>query len=313
MAAHARNIYVEVEIRGPVERVWELTQTPELHQRWDLRFTEIRYLPRADPAAPQRFSYATRIGMGLEIRGEGETVGGRDGERGGRTGARKFGSTDRRSLIREGSGYWKYVPVGGDGDGPPRTRFLTAYDYDVRFGAVGRLVDRWMFRPLVGWATAWSFDRLRLWVERGIDPATSMRRSLANVVARAAVAFVWAWHGVVPKLIARNVDEEKMLWDARISTAASRGIVTAAGWAELGLGLMIVLAWRARWPLWVTIVVMPLALIGVAIHSPAYLTMAFNPVSLNVATFSLAVVALVEGRDLPSAANCLRRPRGEGA
>ena len=25
----------------------------------------------------------------------------------------------------------------------------------------------------MGWATAWSFDRLRLWLEEGIDPATS--------------------------------------------------------------------------------------------------------------------------------------------
>ena len=78
------------------------------------------------------------------------------------------------SLIREGSGYWRYVPT-GDG-----IRFLTWYDYRTRFGPFGRVIDRLIFRPLMGWATAWSFDRLRLWIERGIDPALSMQRSLAH-------------------------------------------------------------------------------------------------------------------------------------
>ncbi|MFN0090888.1 MAG: hypothetical protein ACKVWR_11560 [Acidimicrobiales bacterium] len=41
-------------------------------------------------------------------------------------------------------------------------RFLTRYDYRPRWGRLGGLVDRWLFRPVFGWATAWSFDRLRL-------------------------------------------------------------------------------------------------------------------------------------------------------
>ena len=59
------------------------------------------------------------------------------------------------------------MPVDG------RVRFLTRYDYETRFGPVGRLVDRLIFRPLIGWATAWSFARLRLWLEDGIDPGVS--------------------------------------------------------------------------------------------------------------------------------------------
>jgi hypothetical protein len=45
-------IYVEIFIRGQLDDVWEKTQTPELHQRWDLRFTKIAYLPLTQP---QRF------------------------------------------------------------------------------------------------------------------------------------------------------------------------------------------------------------------------------------------------------------------
>ena len=48
MAGHADKIYVEIDIHGSLDRLWQLTQTPELHQRWDLRFTQISYLPRPD-------------------------------------------------------------------------------------------------------------------------------------------------------------------------------------------------------------------------------------------------------------------------
>jgi hypothetical protein len=56
------------------------------------------------------------------------------------------------------------------------TRFSTGYDYETRFGVVGRAIDGLLFRPLLGWATAWSFDRLRLWLEAGLTPEASLRR-----------------------------------------------------------------------------------------------------------------------------------------
>jgi len=129
MSDMPRGIYVQIDIRAPLDRVWQLTQTPELHQQWDLRFTTIEYLPRPDPQAPQRFLYATRIGLGLRIQGEGETVGSHDSASGQRTSALKFWSDDPKSLIRSGSGYWKDVP---SNDG---VRFLTLYDYQTRFGS----------------------------------------------------------------------------------------------------------------------------------------------------------------------------------
>ena len=151
------SIYVEIFIRGSMDELWRKTQEPAVHQRWDLRFSEIKYLPREE-GEPQEFLYSTRIGAGLRIEGAGESTGERDDATGKRTSALKFWSDDPKSLIKEGSGYWQYVP--GEGG----VRFLTLYDYQARFGTLGKLADL-VFRPLIGWATAWSFDRLRLWIE----------------------------------------------------------------------------------------------------------------------------------------------------
>jgi hypothetical protein len=301
MSDMPRGIYVQIDIRAPLDRVWQLTQTPSLHQQWDLRFSTIEYLPRPDPQAPQRFLYATRIGLGLRIQGEGETVGSHDSASGERTSALKFWSDDPKSLIRSGSGYWKYVP---SSDG---VRFLTLYDYQTRFGVIGRLFDRMIFRPLLAWATAWSFDRLRIWLEKGIDPAISMQRFLIHAAARCTLAFVWLYQGVVPKLIFHHADERSMLHAAGLSAALAQTTLTVIGWCEVAIGLLLILIWRWRWPLWITLILMPLAAIGVAVTSPSFLAAPFNPIVLNTTVFALAAIALLSAKDLPSANRCVRR------
>ena len=50
------SIYVEILVRAPMDTLWSHTQTPALHERWDLRFSRIEYLPRNDESEPQRFS-----------------------------------------------------------------------------------------------------------------------------------------------------------------------------------------------------------------------------------------------------------------
>lgn len=170
-------LYIEARIRTDIERLWSRTQEPALHQRWDLRFTHISYLARAE-GEPQRFTYAVRVLPGLEVSGTGSTAGERHRPDGTRTSALRFASPHPLSLIAEGRGYWRYVP---DVD---NIRFLTGYDYEPRWGRAGRVVDRLLFRPLIGWGTAWSFDRLRLWCERDIPPERSLRNGLAESSAR---------------------------------------------------------------------------------------------------------------------------------
>jgi len=223
-------IYVEIPIRAPLEELWRLTQTPDLHQRWDLRFTRIAYLPRPDPAGPQRFLYETRIGFGLAVAGEGETVGERDLVDGTRSSALRFWSEDPKSLIREGSGYWKYVPDGG------AIRFLTRYDYAPRFGPPGRWLDALLFRPLLGWATAWSFDRLRRWLEDGLRPEAALRQALVHAVARAALGLIWIYQGLVPKLLAPERGELAILGaTAGVGGAIALPLGGLRLWVPIGL------------------------------------------------------------------------------
>lgn len=169
-------LYVETRIRADRDLLWHRTQSPSEHQRWDLRFSSIEY-NASQPGRPAGFTYAVRIPW-RAVTGAGVSAGERERPDGQSTSALRFSSPDRLSPIRQGHGWWRYIP---DGDG---IRFLTGYDYDVRWGPAGRLVDRFAFRPWMGWATAWSFDRLRLWCEDGIPPERSRNAAVLTAVLR---------------------------------------------------------------------------------------------------------------------------------
>src|SRR5688572_33375838 len=103
-------IYVETKMHTSLERVWEFTQTPEIHQEWDLRFNRIEYLPKESEDAPQHFLYETQIGFGIKVSVKGKS-----------TGTHSKETDEPISLIKTGSGYWKYIT---ETDG---VKFLTWY------------------------------------------------------------------------------------------------------------------------------------------------------------------------------------------
>lgn len=142
-----------------MERVWELTQDTDNHPRWDARFSRITQF-QGLTAGGHRFRYELRL-PGLTLAGIGTSIGESVRPDGTRTSALKFAPDDRLSPIGPGRGYWRYLP---DGD---HVLFVTGYDY---LPSWGRMLDRLLLRRMIGWLTAWSFDRLRIWAESGVPP-----------------------------------------------------------------------------------------------------------------------------------------------
>lgn len=296
------NIYVETFISGTIDELWDKTQNPEFHQQWDLRFTEIEYLPPPNDDSPQQFLYKTRIGFGKEISGMGETVGTRINEHL-RTSALKFWSDDPKSLIKVGSGYWKYEQKNGG------VRFLTGYDYEPRFGRVGGWFDRFVFRPLIGWATAWSFDCLRLWIEQGIAPSISRQKSLIHTLARLTIIFIWFYQGIVPKLLTLNADEVTMMTASGTPSNLVATAIRLLGILEIIFGVGLLIMWNKRWILLLNIPLMIIALLGVMFTAPDYLSAAFNPITLNVSVIILTLIAYIASENIPTASRCIRKER----
>lgn len=149
----ARKIVVEAMIPAPVELVWERTQDPLQHVLWDIRFTSIHYLDKKDARGFNLMDYRTRIGFGIEVCGYGHYLQSTPLV----LSTFEFDSDDWKSLITRGRGIWLYKRTDRG------TYFKTVYDYDSRFGWIGRAIDALLFRRLIRLATEWGFETLRLW------------------------------------------------------------------------------------------------------------------------------------------------------
>jgi hypothetical protein len=298
----AKPLYIETHINCPPDELWRYTQDPAIHRQWDLRFSDIEYLPKEEENSHQQFLYATRIGFGLRIAGKGESVGTKNKLNGESTSALKFWSDEKLSLIKTGSGYWKYIP------GKEGVRFVTGYDYEVRYGGAGKLIDYLVFRPLIGWATAWSFDALKRWLEKGIHPGSSLRQFLILFIIRINLGLIWIYQGLIPKLLYMETGELQLMQSSGLFKGIEPLMVNVFGIAEIVFGFILLL-WSGR-KLWhyLNIIGLILLMFGAALGRMGIYKDPFNPATLSLAMISLSVISLICMKDLPKASNCLRKP-----
>jgi hypothetical protein len=116
------------------------------------------------------------------------------------------------------------------------------------------------------------------------------RLSTIHAVARVTLAFVFLWHGLVPKLLFRHADELSLLRDAGLSAAAAARAVTIVGAAEVVYGVVLLAAWRVRALLPLASVAMLGMTLGIVANSPRFIPAAFTPVTLNLCVAALGIV-----------------------
>ena len=113
-----------------------------------------------------------------------------------------------------------------------------------------------------------------------------------NAISRSAIAFVWLYHGLVPKLLGPHRDEIAMNQALGLGREAAVVMATTAGIAEILMAIAVVVFWRERWPMILTIIAMVGLLVYSLVLTPDLALGAFNPVTINVCVIALALVAL---------------------
>lgn len=125
-------------------------------------------------------------------------------------------------------------------------------------------------------------------MKKGICVEAKLTR--IHLAARAMLAFVFMYHGLVPKILWLSAMEVELAsahgFDASV-------ISPLAGVLEILLGLVLVV-WRTSLiPVYAAIALLAALLVDVMILKPSLLTEAFNPVTLNLATMFIAYVVIV--------------------
>jgi len=224
------------------------------------------------------------------VQGWGETIGRADQAASGL----RFGSDDAKSLIREGSGSWRFREENGI------VRFSTVYDYDVRYGRLGRVLDL-AFRPIMVWATRWSFDRLRIWIEDGTPPEISLRLWIAKFAARGALGLVFIHEGLVPKILAPAKDEVMLVEQSLLYLETPAVTLGILGACQILLGLCLLAGWAEK-PTAVlsAIAVVFLATLVVSLR-PDVLADPLGGISKNACLLACALVVWLLSNASPSA------------
>lgn len=294
-------IYVEMDMKVPLKELWEHTQTPDLHVQWDLRFSDILYLPRSCDTDKQLFLYRTRIGFGLNIEGTGETSSSLHHKSDERLSTLSFASDQPISLIKQGGGYWKYKQNGNT------VTFSTLYDYKTRFGWGGRILDHFLFRPLFGYATAWSFDRLRIWLEDRIPPSIVAERAIIHYLSVVMLMFLWCYQGLVPKLLFPEAGELSLMQQIGWFTGFEEIMVMLLGIGEISFGLLTAYLHRSSWITYVQIPLLLFLLLPAILYNPEMLREPFNPLIITLPMIALCVTAHLTKQHLPMASRCMRK------
>jgi hypothetical protein len=172
---------------------------------------------------------------------------------------------------------------------------------------MGNIFDRLVFRPLLGWATAWSFDRLRLWIERDISPEVSMERSLVHAAARIGTALIWIYQGLVPKLLRPAAGEIEILRRSGLFPGREATVLSLLGFGEIAFGFLFLILWRRRSLFAVNAVLLAALLVSALPAGGSLFSAPFNPFTLTIAMWALSLIGWWSACDLPSASNCLRR------
>ncbi len=164
-----------------------------------------------------------------------------------------------------------------------------------------------MFRPLLGWATAWSFDALKLWLEKGLHPRLLIRKTMTYWLVCFLFAFVWMYQGIVPKLVFTHSEELKMLSVMIGSTEHSIFVLKIIGLLEIIFGVLWLLPFPKRKVFFVHIFMLIVLTIATGFTNIVSFTEPFNPITLNVLLMGLSIVGYINSFDLPSAKNCKRK------
>lgn len=297
-----RPLYIETKIKCDFKTLWTNTQEPSIHQQWDLRFTEIEYFPKNDPTDPQKFLYSTKVGFGIKVDGIGESVATKTKDNGESTSVLKFSSDSKISLIKQGSGYWKYVP---EADG---IKFFTGYDYETRWGLFGKLIDKFVFRPLMIWATAWSFDCLKNWIEKGLHPKQALNAQISVLLVNLTLGIIWIYQGLIPKILFTDTGEIEILRQSGLFNGNEENILTIIGVAEIAFGVALIFIQRKALQ-YLNILGLCLLTVGAIFSDLMIFTLPFNPFSLNISMIALSIIAILNFSNLPKASNCITKQK----
>ena len=114
-------------------------------------------------------------------------------------------------------------------------------------------------------------------------------------ISRLAIAFIWLYHGFVPKLIFQHATEIELINKGPV-IGTPETMLLIAGILEVMIGLIVAVFWGKLWPVYLSLAGFSALLLGAIVTSPGHAVHAFNPITLTVSAIFFCLIQLQEGK-----------------
>ena len=101
------------------------------------------------------------------------------------------------------------------------------------------------------------------------------------------------YHGLVPKLIFSHATELELIGQGPV-LGSPEMTVFIAGIVEVVAGLVVLILWKSRWPIYLSLFGFFVLLVGALVWSPGHAVHAFNPITTTGAAIMFCLIQLVE-------------------
>ena len=112
-------------------------------------------------------------------------------------------------------------------------------------------------------------------------------------ISRFAIAFIWLYHGLIPKLIFQHATELELINKGPLVGTAETTLFSA-GVGEVVIGLCVLVCWNHVWPAYVSLAGFVMLLVASIVISPGHAVQAFNPVTLTVSAILFCLIQIRE-------------------
>ncbi len=123
-----------------------------------------------------------------------------------------------------------------------------------------------------------------------------IKLNLINIISRFILAFVFLYHGIVPKILWLD-STEILLIELHNLSFKTEHVAMLGGAFEIVLAVLVIFYKKSLLPIYTTIILFIVLLIDVSIIQPNLLIKAFNPLTMNVMSISLGVIIILSDRN----------------
>ena len=120
------------------------------------------------------------------------------------------------------------------------------------------------------------------------------RPDLSLQLSRFSLILIWAYHGLVPKLIFTAQSELAIMQAAGFTGWQADWLLRIAGVGELAMALLFYIGYRWPWLHYLNLCCALGLTLAISWLQPWMLVQAFNPISTNLALAVLSAIALSE-------------------